>query len=114
MSTPGQDAVDAYIAGFPPDVRARLTELRRVIVDHLPGSEQTVRYGMPAVMLGDRYGLHFAGWKKHVALYPVPAFEEPLEARVAPVRSGKDTVRFLHTQDLPYDLVADVCDRLAR
>lgn len=114
MSTPGQDAVDAYIAGFPPDVRARLTELRRVIVDHLPGSEQTVRYGMPAVMLGDRYGLHFAGWKKHVALYPVPAFEEPLEARVAPFRSGKDTVRFLHTQDLPYDLVADVCDRLAR
>lgn len=112
MSTPGEDAVDAYIAGFPPDVQDRLRELRRVILDHLPGGVQTVRYGMPAVMVGSRYGLHFAGWKKHVALYPVPSFDEPFESRVAPYRSGKDTVRFLHSQDVPYDLVAEVCDRL--
>ena len=112
MSTPGEDAVDAYIAGFPPGVQQRLEELRRVILDHLPGGEQTVRYSMPAVMVGTRYGLHFAGWKKHVALYPVPSFDEPLESRVAPYRSGKDTVRFLHSQDVPYDLVAEVCDRL--
>ena len=113
MSSSGEDDVDAYIAGFPPEVRCRLTQLRRVIVDHLPGSHQTIRYGMPAVMLGDRYGLHFAGWKKHLALYPVPVFEEPLESRVAPFRSGKDTVQFLHSKELPLDLVADVCDQLA-
>ena len=69
---------------------------------------------MPAVMLGGRYGIHFAGWKRHIALYPVPQLEEHLESRVAPFRSGKDTVRFLHSQDLPYDLVADMCDQLAR
>ncbi len=114
MTSPGAEDVDAYIAGFPPDVRDRLTQLRRVIVDHLPGSEETIRYGMPAVMLGGRYGLHFAGWKKHIALYPVPRFEEHLESRVAPYRSGKDTVQFPHSKDLPYDLVADVCDWLAR
>ena len=114
MSSPGQDAVDAYIAPFPPDVRERLEKLRRVILDHLPGGEETVRYGMPAVMVGSRYGLHFAGWKKHVALYPVPPFDEPLESRVAPYRSGKDTVRFLHSQEVPYELVGDVCDQLAR
>ena len=68
MSSAGEEAVDAYIARFPPDVQQRVTELRR---------------GAP-------------------------------ESRVAPFRSGKDTVRFLHTQDLPYDLVADVCDQLAR
>ncbi|GAA1931968.1 iron chaperone [Nocardioides hwasunensis] len=112
MSSPGEDAVEAYIAEFPPDVRARLEQVRRVIVDHLPGSHEVVRYGMPAVMVGDRYGLHFAGWKRHIALYPVPAFEDALESRVAPYRSGKDTVRFLHAQELPYDLVADVCDQL--
>ena len=114
MSSPGEDDVDSYIAGFPPEVRDRLTQLRRVVVDHLPGSEQTIRYGMPAVMLGGRYGLHFAGWKRHVAVYPVPRFEGVLEERVAPYRSGKDTVRFPHTRELPYDLVADVCDRLTR
>lgn len=114
MSSPGADAVDAYIADFPPEVRERLTLLRRTILDHLPGGVETVRYGMPAVMVGERYGLHFAGWKKHVALYPVPVLDEPLESRVAPHRSGKDTVRFLHSRELPYDLVGEVCDRIAR
>ena len=52
--------------------------------------------------------------KQHVALYHVPASEGSLEARVAPYRSGKDTVRFLHSKDLPYDLVGEVCDRLTR
>ena len=114
MTSPGEEAVDAYIEGFPPDVRERLVRLRRVIVDRMPGSEQTIRYGLPAVMLGDRYGIHFAGWKKHVALYPVPALDEPLESRIAPFRSGQDTMKFLHSRELPYDLVADVCDQVVR
>jgi len=112
MSSPGQDAVDAYIAQFPPDVQQRLSELRRVILERFAGGEQTIRYGVPAVMVGKRYGLHFAGWKRHVALYPVPVFEEPLESRVSPYRSGKDSVRFPHSKDVPYDVVGDVCDQL--
>lgn len=113
MDPSGKDAVDAYIAAFPSDVQERLRELRRVILERLPKGEQTLRYGMPAVMVGKRYGLHFAGWKRHVALYPVPAFKGPLESRVLPYRTGKDTVRFPHSGDVPYDLVGDICDQLA-
>ena len=87
-------------------------ELRRAILNRLPEGEQTIRYGIPAVMVGKRYGLHFAGWKRHVALYPVPIFEEPLESRVSPYRSGKDTMHFPHSQEVPYDVVGDVCDQL--
>ena len=110
----GEAEVDAYIAEFPDDVQERLTRLRKVIGEHLPGGHEVVRYGMPAVMVGARYGLHFAGWKKHVALYPVPVLEGDLEERLLPYRTGKDTVRFLHSRDLPYDLVAEVCDEIVR
>ena len=75
MTSSGAAEVDSYIAQFPTNVQDRLTRLRGVILEHLPGGWETVRYGMPAVMVGERYGLHFAGWKKHVALYPVPAFD---------------------------------------
>ena len=112
MTSSGAAEVDSYIAQFPTNVQDRLTRLRGVIMEHLPGGWETVRYGMPAVMVGDRYGLHFAGWKKHVALYPVPAFDDPLEERLAPYRSGKDTVRFLHSRELPYDLVGEICDHV--
>jgi uncharacterized protein YdhG (YjbR/CyaY superfamily) len=107
------NAVDAYIAGFPPDVAERLTRLRAIITKHFDGGQETIRYGMPAVMVGPRYGLHYAGWKKHVALYPVPVLAEPLESAVATYRSGKDAVSFRHNQELPYDLVGHICDAIA-
>ena len=111
VTTP--NAIDVYIAGFPPDVAERLTMLRAIITKHFDGGEETIRYGMPAVMVGPRYGLHYAGWQKHVALYPVPVFAEPLESAVAPYRSGKDAVRFRHNQKLPHDLVGRICDAIA-
>lgn len=111
VSTP--NAVDAYIAGFPPEVAERLRRLQAIITQHFDGGEETIRYGMPAVMVGRAYGLHYAGWQKHVALYPVPVLAEPLESAVAPYRSGKDTVSFRHRQELPDDLVARICDAIA-
>lgn len=106
--------VEAYIAGFPPDVADRLRRLREIITRHFDGGEETIRYGMPAVMVGTRYGLHYAGWKKHVALYPVPVLPEPLESAVLPYRSGKDAVTFRHHQELPYDLVDRLCGAIAK
>ena len=90
----------------------RLARVRAVVTEHLDGGEELIRYGMPAVMLGPRYGLHFAAWKKHIGLYPVPVFEEPLESAVAPYRSSKDTVGFRHDRELPYALVEQICDAI--
>ena len=70
--------------------------------------EEKVRYGMAAVLLGGRYALHFAGWKKHIGLYPVPVLPEPLETEIAPHRAKKDSVVLPHAKDVPYDLIARV------
>ena len=113
--------VDEYIAGFPPEVAERLQKIREVIVaEVVRGSgghgsaagaappDEKIRYGIAAVMLGGRYALHYAGWKKHIGLYPVPVFDEPLESEVAPYRSEKDSVVFVNTQPIPYDLIGDI------
>ena len=84
--------VDDYLATLPDEARAVLADVRAAVLRGMPGATETIRYGMPAAMLGGRYGLHFAAWKKHAALYPVPAFDGALEAEVAPYRSGKDAV----------------------
>lgn len=106
--TDGSTAVDDYVAGFPDAVRDRLIRVQEILLAAMPGGEQKVRYGIPAVMLDGRYGLHFAGWKKHLGLYPVPVFNGTLEAEVQPYRSGKDSVTFLHSRPLPEDLIARV------
>ena len=100
--------VDEYIAGFPPEVAERLQRIREIIVAEVPEAEEKVRYGIAAVMLGGRYALHYAGWKKHIGLYPVPTLDEPLESRIAPFRAEKDSVVFPHAQPIPYELIGEV------
>jgi uncharacterized protein YdhG (YjbR/CyaY superfamily) len=101
-------SVDDYIATFPPEVAARLRQVRAAIHAEVPDGEERMRYGIAAVMLGGRYVLHVAGWKKHIGLYPVPALPGPLEAEIAPRRSGKDTVGFPHNEPLPIELISRI------
>lgn len=98
--------VDEYLAAFPPERREILESVRAAIHRGVgAGAEERIRYDMPAVMLGGRYAIHFAGWKQHLALYPVPRFDGQLEAEVEPYRTKTDTVSFPWSRPVPYDLI---------
>ncbi|WP_330475352.1 iron chaperone [Terrabacter sp. C0L_2] len=111
--TAAPTSVTAYLDGFPAEQREVLEQVRTAILRAVPGGEEKIRYGMPAVMFADRYGLHFAGWKKHVGLYPVGELDPDLEAEVARHRRTKDTVRFFYKDPVPYDLVERIARALA-
>ena len=100
--------VDDYLATFPDDVRDVLEEVRAAIHAGVPDGEEKMRYGIAAVMLGGRYAIHFAGWKHHVGLYPVPRFAGELEAEVAPFRANTDSVNFPYAKPVPYDLITRI------
>ena len=97
--------VDYYIASFPEDTRAILQLVRQSLHRAVPGADEKIRYAMPAIMLGTRYAIHFAAWKRHVGLYPVPRFDDELEAEIAPYRAAKDSVNFPYAKPVPYDLI---------
>jgi len=107
-ATPAAATIDEYIAGFPDDVQQILHEVRRVVHLAVPDGEEKIRYGMPAVMLGGRYAIHFAAWKKHLGLYPVPVLDTELEKELAPYRAAKDSVNFVYAEPIPYDLIERV------
>jgi uncharacterized protein YdhG (YjbR/CyaY superfamily) len=106
--------VDEYIASFAPDVQPVLQSVREAIHSGVPGGDEKIRYGMAAVMLGGRYAIHFAGWKHHVGLYPIPEFEGELEAEVAPYRAAKDSVNFPYAKPVPYDLITRMAGEIVR
>lgn len=114
MPAPLSGEVDAYIAGFPPPAAAALEQVRQALHAAVPGTGEGFRYQMPVVTLGDSYLVHFAGWTRHVALYPVPTLPESLEAEVAPMRSGKDTVKFMLDRPVPTELVGQIAAAIAR
>ena len=101
-------SVGEYIGSFPADVQAILEQVRRAILDAVPGAGETISYQIPTITLGGRRLLYFAGWKHHVSVYPAPAGDEALERRLAPYRSARSTLRFPLSQPVPYDLIAQV------
>jgi uncharacterized protein YdhG (YjbR/CyaY superfamily) len=110
--------VEEYLAALPEDHRATLQSVREAIhrgVTAVTGApvEEKIRYGMPAVLLGGRYALHFAGWKKHLGLYPVATLSARLEEQVAPLRSGADSVTIPWGSPVPLDLIEAVAAELA-
>jgi uncharacterized protein YdhG (YjbR/CyaY superfamily) len=100
--------VDDYIATYPDDVQAILRQVRATLLDAIPGGEERVRYAIPAVMLGSRYAIHYAAWKKHLGLYPVPIAGPDLEPELAPYRSTKDTLKFFYADPIPYELIGRI------
>lgn len=105
--------VEEYLAGFEPEVRERLELVRSTLHAAVPGMTDGIRYGMPIVALEGTYVVHYAGWKHHIGLYPVPVFagdDAALEEELAPLRSTKDTIKVMHRDPIPTELL----DRLVR
>jgi uncharacterized protein YdhG (YjbR/CyaY superfamily) len=101
-------SVEEYIGSFPAEVQPILEQVRRAIMDAVPGTGETISYGIPTITLGGRPLLYFAGWKRHISLYPAPSGDEALERRLGPYRSAKSTLKFPLSRPVPYDLVAQV------
>ncbi|MDN4641660.1 DUF1801 domain-containing protein [Agreia sp. PsM10] len=110
-------SVDEYIESQPAEQQAILREIRRVLLEAVPGGEEKYRYDMPAVMFDGRYGLHYAAWKKFVGLYPVARLDDgehdALEEEIAPYRAAKDSINFPYSKPIPYDLIGRVAAALA-
>jgi uncharacterized protein YdhG (YjbR/CyaY superfamily) len=111
--TDGSAGVDDYIRQFPEDVRAVLEDVRRTIHKALPDAGETISYQIPTITLGGTRVVHFAGWKKHVSLYPVPDGDEAFQQEIAPYRAGKGTVRFPLDQPVPHHTIERLVTLLA-
>ncbi len=97
--------VEDYLSSFPEDVRTILEDVRQAIHRAVPGAGETISYQMPTVTLGGKSLVHFAAWKHHIGLYPLPATEGALAEELAPYDTGKGTARFPLQEPIPYDLI---------
>lgn len=97
-------SIDAYIAGFPPDVRAILEEIRATVRTVAPDASEAISYGIPAFKL-DGALVYFAAFKQHVGFYPPVHGDAKLEKAVARYANDKGNLRFPLAEPIPWDLV---------
>ncbi|WP_027346666.1 iron chaperone [Hamadaea tsunoensis] len=105
--------VDEYLAGFPDATRTVLAAVRKSMHDAVPGAEEKISYGIPALTVDGRALAYFAGWKQHVSVYPVPAGDAAFQAEIEPYKAAKGTLRFPLSKPVPYALIGRVAALLA-
>lgn len=98
-------SVEAYIEACPPAVRPLLEEVRAAILSVVPDAGERISYQIPAVTMGGQVLVYYAAWKRHIGVYPIPAFDGALEAEIGPLRSGRDSIHLPLTAPIPRDLV---------
>jgi uncharacterized protein YdhG (YjbR/CyaY superfamily) len=110
MSEQRFTSVDDYIASFPEDVQAILQRVRATIRDALPDAGETISYHMPTVTVGAEPLFYYAGWKRHISIYPAPISDDRIEQLLAPYRSDKSTLKFPISDTIPYELIRRVAE----
>jgi uncharacterized protein YdhG (YjbR/CyaY superfamily) len=102
------NTADEYIASFPDDVQKTLEEIRATIKAAVPDAKEKISYQIAAFELNGRNLIYFAGWKKHISMYPVPAGDEAFEKKIAKYVAGKGTLKFPLDEPMPLELIEEV------
>jgi uncharacterized protein YdhG (YjbR/CyaY superfamily) len=99
--------IDAYIAGFPDDVRKILEKIRMTIRKAAPDAEETINYQIPTFTLKGNL-VHFAAFKKHIGFYPEPTGIEKFKKELSVYEGAKGSVRFPLDKPIPFDLIGKI------
>ena len=98
------ETIDAYIAQFPPDIQARLEQVRATIRKAAPQAVETISYGMPAFKQ-HRVLVYFAAYAKHIGFYPTGSGIAAFQKEISAFKNSKGAVQFPHDRPLPLALI---------
>ena len=132
------DSPEDYISQLPDDRKAPMTKLHKLIKDNMPeGLESGMGYGMPAYFVPKSIyppGYHckpfpplpfinLASQKNFIALYHMGIYANPDLLKwfteeypkhcKRKLDMGKSCIRFKKVEEIPYELIADLCSRMS-
>jgi uncharacterized protein YdhG (YjbR/CyaY superfamily) len=107
MKPDGFRNIDEYIASFPPNIQAKLQQLRQVIHEAAPDAQETISYQMPAIKQNGVL-VYFAAFKNHVGFFPTASGVEAFKDKLAGYKTSKGTIQFPLDEPLPLGLIAEI------
>ena len=84
-----------------------MKEIRNAIHAALPEAEERISWSMPTFWKGKNI-IQFAGFKKHIGLYPGPEAVMEFSERLKEYKTSKGTVQIPYSKPLPLDLIQDI------
>lgn len=101
------ETIEEYIAAQPEEVQQYLRVIRGTLRTVLPDVEERISLSMPTYWRGHNI-IHFAGFKKHVGLYPGPEAVREFAERLEEYKTSKGTIQFPYSRPVPVELISDI------
>jgi uncharacterized protein YdhG (YjbR/CyaY superfamily) len=105
--------IDDYLESASPKVKVILDEIRRIIQAEIPEAKEMISYQMPAFKLG-RIFIYFAGFNKHIGIYPPVKVDKTLIKELLPYSGDKGNLKFPLDKPISYELITRVAVALAK
>ncbi len=99
--------VEEYILSCPEEHRERLSALRGLILQAVPGLMEKISWGMPT-FFHTKNVIHFALNKEHIGIYPGPDAVARFAERLKEYKTSKGAVRISLSSPLPEELIRDM------
>lgn len=99
--------IDSYIRVSENAVRPQLRLIRATIHKVAPHAVEAISYGLPTFKLNGNL-VHFAAWKKHIALYPGSASIKLFAKELKKYETSKGTIQFPLEKKLPLSLIRKI------
>ena len=100
--------VDEYISPFPADVQKILKKIRSTIKKAAPKAVESISYQIPTYKIDGKVLIYFAGFAKHVSVYPAPRDAKEFKNELSDYKGGKGTAQFPLDKPIPYELITRI------
>jgi uncharacterized protein YdhG (YjbR/CyaY superfamily) len=108
MAKTNFQSIDEYIAACPEQSQSYVRKIREVIRSVSPKAKEKISYQIACFELNGKNLVHFAGWKAHVSIYPVPAGTKEFTKEISKYTDGKGTIKFPLDKPLPLRLIRQI------
>jgi len=104
----GFASVDEYIASLPEETQKSLEKVRATIQAAAPDAREKISYQIGGFELNGKNLIHFAGWRNHISIYPIPSGSVAFNKEIAQYIDGKGTLKFPLDKPLPLKLIGRI------
>lgn len=108
MAKTNFQSIDEYIAACPPQSQRYVRKIREIVKSVAPNAKEKISYQIACFELNGKNLIHFAGWKAHVSMYPIPAGTKEFTKEISKYADGKGTIKFMLDKPLPIKLIRQV------
>jgi uncharacterized protein YdhG (YjbR/CyaY superfamily) len=104
---PKPNSIQEYFSWFPPEIQAKLQQMREILQQALPEAEEVISYHMPAFKTTEML-VYYAAAKSHLGFYPTSSGVINFKEELASYVTSKGAIQFPYGEDLPEQLIVAI------